>query len=143
MSTRVSLGAIRAAQEARSIGEVEAWEILDACTSPLRLPWQCVTTTPDGGVWKNLRTGQAVIASVSREPDGRRWLHVSTSFAARLPSYAELCEVKRLFIGADRRALQLFVPTAEHVNIHPHTLHLWHCVDGDGLPDFTGGTGSV
>lgn len=79
----------------------------------------------------------------ARELDGRVWLHVSASRGSRLPSYADLVEVKELFIGRERKAVQVFPSRAEHVNIHPHALHLWHCVDGDVLPDFTHGSGSL
>jgi hypothetical protein len=49
-----------------------------------------------------------------------------------------MSEVKELFIGGDRQAIQVMPPRSNHVNIH-EVLHLWHCLDGDGLPDFTGG----
>lgn len=135
---------VQRAQREGALPESEAWEILGRYV-PEKLPpgWQSEQVGDDGASYRNRRTGQAVIISVSREADGRRWVHVSTSFATRVPTYAELAEVKRLWIGDDRRAMQLFVERAKHVNLHPHTLHLWHCVDGDGLPDFTRGTGSV
>jgi hypothetical protein len=44
-----------------------------------------------------------------------------------------------MFIGDGRKAIQVFAPVAEHVNIHEFCLHLWHCLDGDPLPDFTRG----
>lgn len=137
-------GAIQRARREGAIAESEAWEILGRHI-PEKLPpgWQSEIVGADGASYRNHRTGQTLIISVSREADGRRWVHVSTSFATRVPTYAELAEVKRLWIGEDRRAMQLFVERAKHVNLHPHTLHLWHCVDGDGLPDFTRGTGSV
>lgn len=80
--------------------------------------------------------GLAVILSGAVELDGRRWIHVSVSRRDRVPSYEDLALIKRVFIGRDKRALQLFVPEAEHVNVHRFCLHLWHCLDGDGLPDF-------
>ena len=30
-----------------------------------------------------------------------------------------------------------------HVNIHPFCLHLWCCLDGDGLPEFSHGLGTI
>lgn len=68
--------------------------------------------------------------------DGQRWLHVSCSRRDRVPTYADLSEIKRVFIGRDRLALQLFVPDDEHVNIHPHALHLWSPLDHRPVPDF-------
>jgi hypothetical protein len=77
-----------------------------------------------------------VVVSVNTEADGKRWLHVSASYADRVPTYDELCEVKRLFIGNGRHALSLYPRFDEHVNHHPFVLHLWSCLDGHPLPDF-------
>jgi len=77
-----------------------------------------------------------VIVSGSTEADGRRWLHVSVSRPSRLPTWDDLREVKDTFIGRDRKAIQVLPPAAEYVNIHPNVLHLWACLDDDGLPDF-------
>ncbi len=63
----------------------------------------------------------AVIASTN---DG--WDHLSVSIdAPRCPSWAELEWVKRLFFHDHETAMQLHVPPADHVNIHPFCLHLW------------------
>jgi hypothetical protein len=80
--------------------------------------------------------GLKVIASVLEESDGRDWLHVSVSRTQRLPSWKDLAYVKGLFIGAEHKAIQVFAPADEHVNIHPFCLHLFRCLDGDPLPDF-------
>ena len=86
---------------------------------------------------------QVVIVSTNREADGKRWLHVSTPFQDRLPTYEELCEVKNIFVGPDAKAVQVFPPEAEHCNVHPYCLHLWACIDEDPLPDFRGPGGMV
>lgn len=59
------------------------------------------------------------------------WDHVSVSRKARTPNWPEMEQVKRLFFEDDETAMQLHVPAAEHVNNHPHYLHLWrpHAVD--------------
>jgi hypothetical protein len=89
------------------------------------------------GLFQHTRAPLTVIATVKRERgDGRRWLHVSVSHARRLPTWEDVREVKDLFIGRERRAIQVLPPESEYVNVHPRTLHLWHCLDGDGLPDF-------
>lgn len=88
------------------------------------------------------RDGRHVLLSVGRHDDGRNWLHVSVTVPKRIPFYAELCDVKDLFIGRDRQAIQVFPPRDRHVNIHERCLHLWSCLDGDGLPDF-GRHGSI
>jgi hypothetical protein len=77
-----------------------------------------------------------VVWSAVREADGRRWVHVSLSRPSRLPSWDDVREVKDTFIGRDRRALQILPPQSEYVNKHKYVLHLWHCLDDDGLPDF-------
>ena len=102
-----------------------------------RLPngWLLIERKEDGARYKHC-DGLQVIASVAQESDGKAWLHVSLSRRNRLPNYGDLCAVKREFIGPDKLALQLFVPEAEHVNLHPNCLHLWHCVDGDPVPKF-------
>ncbi|CAA7621144.1 hypothetical protein [Magnetospirillum sp. UT-4] len=61
-----------------------------------------------------------VIASV-----GEGWDHVSVSRRNRCPNWTEMEHVKRLFFREDETAMQLHVPPADHVNLHPHCLHLW------------------
>lgn len=100
-----------------------------------RIPSQ---ETANGAAWRS-RDGVMVVVSGAVELDERRWVHVSLSRRDRMPSHEDLTRIKRLFIGPDRRALQLFVPEDEHVNFHRFCLHLWHCLDGDGLPDFRAG----
>jgi hypothetical protein len=88
------------------------------------------------GVMYAHRSGMTVICSAARERDGRRWLHVSMARPDRLPSWPDVHAVKELFLGAKRRALQVLPPEDEYVNVHPNCLHLWSCLDDDGLPDF-------
>jgi hypothetical protein len=84
-----------------------------------------------------------VILSARREEDGHDWLHVSLSRADRLPDYDDLCKVKRDWVGRFRKAIQVFPPEDEHVNVHPRTLHLWGCLSSDPLPDFRYEDGSI
>jgi len=111
---------------------------------PKLLPakWQ-VLQENDDGAWFVSTTGLRVVLSAALEQDKRRWLHISVSKREALPSWEDLKEVKSLFIGDDRTAIQVFPPKAQWVNIHPNTLHLWTCLDGDVLPDFTNGTSSI
>jgi hypothetical protein len=76
--------------------------------------------------------------------DGKRWLHVSIAHPEKMPSYLDLAEVKAIFIGKDRQAVQIFPAVAEHVNLHGRALHLWACLEpeGDGLPHF-GSEGTI
>lgn len=68
---------------------------------------------------------------------GELWAHLSVSaqVPARLPTWDELGWCKRYFLG-DRKAIQVLPPKAEYVNIHPHVLNLYACLDRDPLPDF-------
>lgn len=104
--------------------------------------WRLHQEAQDGACfvrWDNL----VVIVSEAQELDGQVWRHVSASRQTRVPTYDELCEVKRLFIGLDRTAYQVFPDKGRHVNIHPHCLHLWSCASGDVLPQFDRGLGTI
>lgn len=77
------------------------------------------------------------------EHEGDNWLHVSCSHSNKLPKWKELREVKDIFIGQDRRAIQIFSKESEHVNIHQYCLHLWCNLDKDAAPDFSLGRGTI
>lgn len=83
-----------------------------------------------------VKRGMIVMITLAKEKDDKFWLHVSASYADHLPAYAELKMVKDVFIGEDRKAIQVFPPKSEHYNLHDYCLHLWHCMDGDPVPDF-------
>lgn len=84
-----------------------------------------------------------VIVSGQTEQDDKRWIHVSVSHRDRLPNWEELVLVRDQFLGKEARCLHLVSKASQHVNIHPYCMHIWHCVDGDGLPDFTWGSGMI
>lgn len=56
---------------------------------------------------------------------GMGWDHVSVSRPNRCPNWPEMEHVKRLFFRDSETAMQLHVPPADHINCHPHCLHLW------------------
>lgn len=87
-------------------------------------------------VWIESPYGLRVMLGGQTEEDGKKWLHLSVSRANRVPSYDDLTKVKRMFFGEEAKAIFIFAPESEHINIHPFVLHLWHCLDGDTLPDF-------
>jgi len=89
------------------------------------------------------RDGLAVMVSKAQYGDGRWWLHVSMSRAKRIPTYEDMATVKKLFVGDDREAVQVFPKASKHVNINPYCLHLFSCDDDGVLPDFTHGSGSI
>lgn len=78
-----------------------------------------------------------VIISFRPEYDGRKWLHVSLAHPDRIPTFEDVKLVRDLFIPRHLTALQIFPPADRWVSIHPYVLHLWACLDGDVVPDFT------
>lgn len=56
---------------------------------------------------------------------GGGWDHVSVSRKNRCPNWAEMEHVKRLFFADDETAMQLHVPSLDHISLHPFCLHLW------------------
>lgn len=75
------------------------------------------------GVYVPPSTGTQIAVIASTHGD---WDHLSVSIdAPRCPSWTELEFVKRVFFHPDETAMQLHVPPADHVNIHPYCLHLW------------------
>lgn len=53
------------------------------------------------------------------------WDHVSVSRVDRCPTWQEMEKVKRAFFRDDELAMQLHVPSKDHINVHPHCLHIW------------------
>lgn len=53
------------------------------------------------------------------------WDHVSVSLSDRTPSWAEMSFIHRTFFKENEAAWEYHVPTDQHINIHPHVLHLW------------------
>ena len=53
------------------------------------------------------------------------WDHVSVSLAHRTPTWQEMSHIHSLFFLPHETAMQLHVPAEDHINCHPHCLHLW------------------
>ena len=87
--------------------------------------------------------GIAVIVSVSTEQDEKEWVHLSVSRRNSIPSWEDMMFAKDTVLGREASAVQIIPAKAKHVNIHPNCLHFFHCPEGDGLPDFTRGSGSL
>lgn len=106
--------------------------------------WEKVADIPIEGQVYVSRWGLRVIVTADFERDDRLWLHVSLSKKHKLPSWDDVREVKDLFIGKDRLAIQVLPPESEYVNCHPHTLHLWSCLEGPRIvPDFRQDNGLI
>jgi hypothetical protein len=101
-----------------------------------RLDWSRVAVDErgdDGGAFRVAspidRQPMVVIASF-----GAGWDHVSVSRKNRVPNWAEMEFVKRLFFEDHETAVQFHVPSSDHVNMHPNVLHLWRPNDGREMP---------
>lgn len=94
----------------------------------------------NGVAWRgvNAKNGPfTVIMSGRIETDGKKWLHVSVAHATRLPSWELLKEIKRIFIGRERQAIQILPNEKNYINKHPYCLHLFCCIDEpDPVPNF-------
>lgn len=107
----------------------------------LPIGWKPVIESLDG--YAATRGRLRVIVSSAKEADDKIWWHISLSVSDRkLPSWDDIKEVKRVFLGDDRVGLIILPRKKDYVNIK-EVHHIWHCVDGDVTPDFTGGTGSI
>ena len=81
-----------------------------------------------------------VIVTAARYGDGKAWVHLSVSRKNReIPSWTLMSQVKETFLGPERTAYQVMPPRSKHVNIHEGCLHLFCCLEGNPLPDFTAG----
>lgn len=106
------------------------------------LGYRILQMTEDGAAYMR-DDGLSVIMSGNLEQDGKRWLHVSLARADRLPSWEDVRSVKDAFLGKDTYAVQVFPPERFYVNLNPHCLHMFSCVDGHPLPEFSRGSGSL
>jgi hypothetical protein len=53
------------------------------------------------------------------------WDHVSVSLKYRCPTWAEMCQIKKLFFRDDEWVVQYHPAVSDHINCHPYCLHLW------------------
>ena len=127
-------------QVGAKIDRTEEWGVLPETLPPswsrLRAPQLQAATFRRERPADDRRDRLTVLVSAHVEADGKRWVHVSASKPGRMPTYDDLAEVKRLFIGDERSAYQVFARADEHYNLHETCLHIWACLDGDPLPDF-------
>lgn len=98
--------------------------------------WELFRVAQDGGMWVNRKEQTSVIVSVAVESDGRLWAHASIARKGRMPSYEDLQYLRRYWLN-NRKAIQVFPESEFYVNLHPHCLHLFACLDGDPLPEFS------
>lgn len=77
-----------------------------------------------GGLAYCTTDGLCVVASFDATPHGLL-LHVSASYAGRLPSWADLGLLRAAFYPADKDVIQVLPRAGEYVNVHEHCLHLF------------------
>ena len=76
-----------------------------------------------------------VPSPIDRQPlvivasSGGGWDHVSVSRKNRVPNWAEMEHIARLFFRDDETAVQFHVPPSDHINVHDHCLHWWRSQD--------------
>ena len=105
--------------------------------------WTLIEKRQDGISYRHsIAQGLTAIFSVEYH-GGMCWLHASIARIDKIPDYKDLCKLKKEFIGKDSKAIMVLPKESEHVNIHPYVLHLFSCLDGYILPDFTEGSGSI
>lgn len=56
-------------------------------------------------------------------------VHIDTPNGQRCPIWDELDYVRALVFRGDEWVMQLHAPASKHINMHPHTLHLWRPQD--------------
>lgn len=89
-----------------------------------------------------------VLMSAAIEGDRRLWLHVSVSKWSQSRKTMEPVDwddhklVKDLFLGPDREAYVVLPKQSRYVNLR-EVYHLFALAEGEALPDFTRGTGSL
>ena len=64
---------------------------------------------------------------------GEGWDHVSVSRPTRCPNWPEMTYIAKTFFNEGECAMQLHVPSSDHVNNHPYCLHWWRPLDA-GIP---------
>jgi hypothetical protein len=104
--------------------------------------WEIIQPWGDGYALRE-RGGLRLLIDCSFKADGKAWLHVSISRKTYLPSWDDMKRVKREFIGDGNVAVMVFPAAADYVNIHPNCHHLWHCVEGETICNFTADLGGV
>jgi len=76
--------------------------------------------------------GTLNIMIMSNDPE---WEHAVVTRIDKIPSWEEMCLVKKLYWGEDVTVIQFHPRKKDYWNIHPYSLHMWKHKDGHKLPD--------
>ena len=99
--------------------------------------WNLIERSEDGFKFVNKADKISVIISIKIESDNRKWIHLSFARPKQMPDYWDMKNIKDIFLP-NRKAILIMPEDDKHVNIHPYCLHLFHCLDEDPLPEFSG-----
>ncbi len=102
--------------------------------------WRLDAEYAQGAAWKTTRS---TVFLTTEFIDGELWLHMSFSHLDETPTWDELRDAKRIFMGANTKAVSVVPPSGEHYNLHPYCLHLFVCLERDPLPDFRDAKGRL
>jgi hypothetical protein len=97
--------------------------------------YKLIESRKDGKAYKCIN-GLLIIVS-GEIHNNKKWLHVSFSRRSRIPEYRDIQQVKRDFIGDNKKAIMVFPEKKNYVNISRNCLHLFSCLDGEVLPEFS------
>jgi hypothetical protein len=94
------------------------------------------------GMWDSRGRRLRLLHSISREPDGQPWAHVSVSNPANtMPTWNEVRDAGWLLYPV-RHGIIVVAPEGGHVNI-ANVAHVWYCLTAPSCPDFTHGMGTI
>ena len=101
-----------------------------------RAGWRQRYDSDDGvGMWDQPGRRLRIVHSVSREPDGEIWAHLSISREGNfLPDWYQVRDAQRLLYPFGVGHI-VIVPETEHVN-EANVHHVWTCLTKQVLPDF-------
>jgi len=110
-------------------------DILEICYGKKPPGWINGVPWGPNPTWENPKRKLRVMAGVE-ENGGQRWLHVSMSHPKRMPTYDDMCYLKKFWFGEEALAVEIHAPKSQHINHHPTCRHLWANLDEpDFLPD--------
>ncbi len=111
--------------------------------SPAGAPWG-MFAIPHCEQWQRVQfDAHYIVCAADGEdlPDGSGgsgWDHISVhvrqtkgkKLIQSTPTWDDMEHLRSLFFDDDETVMQLSVPRTDHINVHPHVLHLWkplHC----------------
>lgn len=95
------------------------------------LGWIITSIRDNSASYRHLLSMLIVSESV-HESDGQRWLHITVSHPACIPTWQEIKRVKSIWIGDDRVAYHV-LPSASTYD--DGSFHLWTPLDDDPFPE--------